>query len=242
MNDKPLPIYIGFDHRQVVSYSVLHTSIITNTSKPVSITPLLLNTLPLTRTGLTPFTFSRFLVPWLHGPNGWALFLDSDMLVLGDVSELFALADESKALMVVKNPRRFEWASLILFNCSHEAHQALTPEYIENPKSPLFHFEWLKEDQIGSLPSEWNHLAGYDTPRLGAKLIHYTMGIPAFEETLRSEYSAEWQAFQRITNSTMPWRDLMGQSVHATHMPDGRILPHFHPDVKAAQQPNEAAE
>jgi len=231
-----LSVHIGYDHRQVVSYNVLQTSIVMHAKKPVAITPLCLQTLPITRMGLTPFTYSRFLVPWLQDYKGWALFLDSDILVLGDVAELFAQADDRYALMVVKNPRRFEWASVILFNCGHPANRSLTPEYVEDPKNPLFKFEWLGEDLVGALPSEWNHLVGYDAPRKDAKLIHYTMGIPAFKETQSSEYAGEWHQIQQAANSTISWKALMGQSVHAAHLPDGRVLPLFHPDVKALQK------
>jgi hypothetical protein len=231
----PLQTYIGFDHRQFVSYAVLASSIIGAASKPVSITPLCLPTLPIERTGLTPFTFTRFLVPSLQD-SGWALFLDSDMLCIGDVAELFALADDKYAAMVVKNPRRFEWASLIMFNCGHPANKALTPEYVADEASPLFKFGWLKEDELGALPSEWNHLVGYDAPRTDAKLVHYTMGIPIFEETSMSEYADEWNQVHQALNSSIPWASLMAQSVHATHMPDGRALPHFHPDVMAMQK------
>ena len=69
--------------------------------------------LPLKRMGLTPFTYSRFLVPQLCNYEGWALFLDLDMLVQGDIAELFDLADESQAVMVVKSNARFEWASVM---------------------------------------------------------------------------------------------------------------------------------
>jgi hypothetical protein len=43
--------------------------------------------------------------------------------------------------------------------------------------------DWLSEDLIGDLPREWNHLVGYDAPRSDAKLVHYTQGMPIFEET-----------------------------------------------------------
>jgi hypothetical protein len=231
-----IPVYIGFDHRQFVSYTVLHSSIMANSTKPVSITPLCLPNLPITRTGLTPFTFTRFLVPWLQNYKGWALFLDADMLVLGDIAELFSHANDDFALMVVKNPKRFEWASAILFNCGHPDNTTLTPEYVEDEKNNPFKFQWLYGDQIGALPSEWNHLVGYDAPREDAKLIHYTMGIPAYEETKMCEYSQQWHHYHKMTNSTSPWKVLMAQSVHATHLPDGRVLPHFHPDVIAAQK------
>lgn len=230
-----LPIYIGFDHRQVVSYTVLHTSILSAAKKPVAITPLALPTLPITRAGLTPFTFSRFLVPWLQHYKGWALFLDSDMIVLGDIAELFDAADDKYALMVVKNQKRFEWASAILYNCGHPANAALTPAYVDNPKTNPFSFEWLLDvSLIGDLPLEWNHLVGYCAPRSDAKLVHYTMGVPAFEETKMCEYANEWRQLHRVSNMTVPWVELMGNSVHAVHTEDGRVLPKFHPDLKAA--------
>lgn len=233
---KPLQIYIGFDHRQFVSYSVLAGSIIGAASKPVSITPVCLPTLPLERAGLTPFTFTRFLVPRMQKDGGWALFLDSDMLAVGDVAELFELVDDQYAAMVVKNPRQFEWASLIMFNCGHAANDVLTPEYVEDEVSPLFKFGWMKPEELGALPSEWNHLVGYDQPREDAKLVHYTMGIPVYDETKMSEYADQWNQVHQAINSTVPWAALMAQSVHATHMPDGRVLPHFHPDVVSQKQ------
>jgi lipopolysaccharide biosynthesis glycosyltransferase len=231
-----LPIYIGFDPRQFVSYTTLHSSILAHAKKPIAVTPLVLETLPITRAGLTPFTYSRFLVPWLQGFQGWALFMDSDVLVLGDVAELFANANDKYALMVVKNPKRFEWASVILYNCAHPANRVLTPDFVQDEKNSLFKFEWLGEDQVGSLPREWNHLVGYDAERSDAKLIHYTMGVPAYPETMMCEYAKPWAQVNRICNSTMPWEALMGNSVHAAHLPDGRVLPRFHPDVQSLQK------
>ena len=142
-------VFIGYDHRQPISYQVLQHSIVTRSSKPVSITPLILPQLPLRRQGLTPFTFSRFLVPYLCDYQGWALFLDLDMLVRDDISELFALADDKFAAMVSKNEHRFEWASAILFNCSHRANRILTPEYIETARK-LHGIEWCASGRFGS--------------------------------------------------------------------------------------------
>lgn len=64
-------IFIGGDPRQVVSLSTLIWSITKNAKEPVSITPLVLETLPIKRQGLTPFTWSRFLVPYLCNYQGW---------------------------------------------------------------------------------------------------------------------------------------------------------------------------
>ena len=110
-----LRIFIGVDHRQLISFNVLQQSIWRNSSVPVAITPLVINKPPfandivkdqlqLNRQGLTPFTFSRFMAPSECNYKGWALFLDSDMLLLGDVAELFKLATPEYSVMVVKHP------------------------------------------------------------------------------------------------------------------------------------------
>lgn len=225
-----LRIFIGFDERQPVSFNVLQQSIFMRSSVPVAITPLVLNQLPLKRCGLTPFTFSRFLVPYLCGYQGCALFLDIDMLVKGDIDELFKLYNDKYAVMVSKNEHRFEWASAMLFNCAHPSNKCLTPAYVETAEG-LHHIKWCKDEEIGDFPREWNHLVGYDKPRNDAKLVHFTQGIPCFPETLESEYSDEWHAEHKLTNSSVPWIVLMGNSVHAATK-DGKRVPKFVAGVK----------
>lgn len=202
-------VFIGYDPRQVVSYTVLQHSIIANTNSPVTISPLKIEAMPIKRQGLTPFTFSRFLVPWLCGYRGWALFLDADMLVKGDVNELFQMADDRYDVMVVKNVKKFEWASVMLFN--NAKCKMLTPEFIET--APKLHdCSW--SESIGELPAEWNHLVGYDEPK-EAKLIHYTQGVPAFPQTDNTEYAEEWKKVGEQAMATLPWEVLMGRSIHA---------------------------
>lgn len=232
---QPLRIFIGYDHRQAVAMNVLQFSIFRRSTKPVAITPIVLPTLPLTRTGLTPFTYSRFLVPWLCDFKGWALFLDIDFLALGDVAELFALSDERYAAMVSKNPKKFEWASLILFNCGHPANRVLTPDYVEDPQRCVnpHTMDWLSPELVGGLPGEWNHLIGYDAPRADAKFVHYTQGMPIYEETTGSEYREHWLAEHEASNTTKPWQELMARSVHSARTADGRIVAKLHPGAVA---------
>ncbi len=239
MANLPLRIFIGFDERQPLSYTVLQHSILWRSSKPLSISPLILRTLPIERRGLTPFTFSRFLVPWLCDYEGWALFLDLDMLVLGDIAELFGYADDRYAVVVCKNELRFEWPSAMLFNSEHPANRILTPDYVDDPKrcKKPHGIDWLEDEAlIGEFPAEWNHLVGYDPPRKDAKLVHYTMGIPALPEVRGCEYTEEWLRDQKVANSSRPWLELMGNSVHAAKLSDGRILPKLHPDVVKAMR------
>lgn len=227
-----LRIFIGFDPRQAISLNVLQSSIYNKCSKPVAITPLVLPTLPIQREGLTPFTYSRFLVPYLCDYKGWALFLDADMILTADIAQLFALADDKYGAMVVKNELKFEWASAILFNCAKCT--MLTPEFIES--APKLHdMSFLQADEIGALPLDWNHLVGY-VPRGTSmpKLIHYTQGVPAFPETNDCDYAQSWFQEHANMNSVTNWQSLMGNSVHAAQLPDGTRVPKYKVEQNAA--------
>lgn len=205
-----LRVFIGADDRQPLSLNVLQHSITRRSSQPVSITPLILSQLPIKREGLTQFTYSRYLVPWLCSFEGWALFLDSDMLVLGDIAELFKEAKEEFAVMVVKNKMRFEWPSLMLFNCAKC--KMLTPEYVMKYASPQ-DFGWAN-GQVGELPLEWNHCCNYDEHK-PAKLAHYTQGVPIWFETKNSDYSKEWMDEFKDMERICAWGEIMAASVHA---------------------------
>ncbi|MGH8752178.1 MAG: glycosyltransferase [Burkholderiales bacterium] len=204
-------IFIGFDNRQPVSYNVLQFSILARARRPVELIPLVLHQLPVQRAGLTPFTYSRFLVPWLCDYTGWALFMDSDMLVQDDIYNLWELKDPDCALQVVKGAERFEWASLMLFNC--EKNKALTPLHVSASPS-LFHFDWLPPQQVGTLPARWNHCVGYDDACGNPSLIHYTCGVPGFEETKTCEHADRWFAEFDMLRSMQPWNTIMGASRH----------------------------
>lgn len=212
----PIRVFIGYDAVEAVAFSVLAHSIHARASQPVSITPVMLDQLggvyrrarnPLQS---TQFSFSRFLTPYLCGYEGWAVFMDCDMLVLDDIAKLWALRDERYAVQVVKHahvPReetkflgavqtKYEkknWSSVMLMDCSRCT--ALTPEYVNTASGLELHqFKWLAGDHlIGELPREWNHLVGYDAPRADASLVHYTIGGPYFAEYAQCEYSEEWR-------------------------------------------------
>ena len=207
----PIQVFIGYDSRQPCAHMVAYSSILRRCSVPVMVTPLRIETLPITRTSLTQFTFSRFLVPHLCGYRGRAVFMDSDVLVLADLAELVAHADPLAPVSVVKNPKhQFEWPSVMVFN--NNLCRALTPDYVQN--GDPFSFEWAR-GHIGELPDCWNHLVGYSEPRPDAKLVHFTQGIPCFPETGDVEYAGRWKKEFNFLNSTVSWKDIMGQSVHA---------------------------
>ena len=101
-------IFIGYDSKEKVAYNVLSHSIIQNSTKPVAITPIALNNLKddfvRERNALssTEFSFSRFMIPHMNY-QGWALFMDCDMLMFEDVSKLWRMRDDSKAIQVCKH-------------------------------------------------------------------------------------------------------------------------------------------
>ena len=210
-------VFIGYDPREAVAYSVLAHSIHVRASEPVSVTPLMLSQLrgvfhrdrhPLQS---TDFAFTRFLVPHLSGFEGWSIFTDCDMLVLDDIANLWRLRDERYAVMVVKHdhqPResvkflgqpqtqyqKKNWSSVMLFNNARCT--ALTPDYVNRATGLELHqFKWLGDDAlIGDLPRRWNHLVGYYKPTRDVSLVHYTLGGPYFEEYRDCEYADEWRA------------------------------------------------
>ena len=159
----------------------------------------------------TEFSNSRFLVPHLAG-SGWAVFMDCDMLVRANIRELFDLCDPAKAVMVVKHNHqppegvkmdgqmqtryaRKNWSSVIAFNASHPANQALTVEMINSlPGRDLHRFCWLEDDLIGDLPVEWNWLAGHSDQSINPKIVHHTEGSPCLPGYEDAPYADEWRA------------------------------------------------
>lgn len=222
MNDKPFPVYVGWDSREDIAYQVCRHSMLRNASVPLDIIPLVqkdLRTQGIYTRGEDPlssteFTYTRFLVPHLAGYRGWALFCDCDFLWLGDVKDLFALIDERYAVMCVHHdhrppektkmdgqvqtvyPRK-NWSSMILYNCGHPANAALTAEVASSETGAFLHrFSWLADDLIGAVPETWNWLEGWcQKPEGGPpNVVHYTRGGPWFDNWRHVDYGDLWLA------------------------------------------------
>ena len=205
-------IFIGYDNKERVAYNVLSHSIIQNSTKPVAITPIALNNLKddfvRERNSLssTEFSFSRFMIPHLMNYQGWALFMDCDMLMFEDISKLWRMRDDSKAIQVCKHdytpktntkflgqvqtkyPKK-NWSSFMLMNCKKCT--TLTPDYVNKASGLELHqFKWLEGDHlIGDLPLEWNWLVGEYEHNEDVKNVHYTEGGPWFKDC---DYSQDW--------------------------------------------------
>jgi hypothetical protein len=213
MNDQ-IRMFVGFDDKESIAHHVFAHSVQRRASQPVLIAPLYLPQLAGYKErhtdGSNEFVYSRFLVPWLCGFKGWAIFADGDMLMRDDIAGLWELRDRSKAVQVVQHdyktkfptkylgasnsdyPRK-NWSSLILWNCEHPANAALTPGVVQSRDGSYLHrFEWLQNQEIGSLSKTWNWLVGEYEHNPFAELAHFTIGAPCFKEFRRCDYADEW--------------------------------------------------
>jgi len=217
----PIPVFVGYDPREAIAYHTCVNSIIRHASQPVAIIPIALNLFQdykETHTdGSNHFIYTRFLVPHLMGFKGWAIFIDGDMIIRGDIVELWNLRELDKDVLVVKHdyqtcmpvkylgaknedyPRK-NWSSVILWNCNSFPNRQLTPEFVQTSSGSFLHrFSWLDDDRIGDLPPEWNWLPDEYGPNLNAKLLHYTLGAPCFQEFADTPQGNEWHRERILT-------------------------------------------
>ncbi len=211
-------VFVGFDEKEVVSYNVLQHSIHSRSTSPVSITQVRLKQLqgifhrerhPLQS---TDFSFSRFLVPYLCNYEGWAIFMDCDMLFLDDITKLWNLRDDRYSVMCVKHDYRTDvqikflnniqtnytkknYTSMMLINCA-KCH-TLTPEYVNSTSGlDLHQFKWLSsDDEIGIIDKRWNYLVDeykFDGDMSKISNLHYTNGGPYFEEYKNCSFAKKW--------------------------------------------------
>lgn len=215
-------IFIGFDPREAVAYHICSNSLIRHSSEPISICPLALKNLgAYTEThndGSNQFIYSRFLVPHLMNYNGWAIFMDGDMLLRDDIAKLWALRDDSKAVLCVHhdyktkaadkylgskndNYPRKNWSSVVLWNCGHPANRSVTPEFVMQATGAQLHrFTWLDDNLIGELPIDWNWLPDEFGENPDAKLLHWTLGAPCFHEYANVPMANEWHREKQLSN------------------------------------------
>lgn len=207
----PIKVFIGYDSKEPESYHVLSHSILRRASFPVSITPLALTQLrhvytrPRGPLESTEFSMTRFLVPYLSDYSGWSVFMDCDMLCRVDIAELAVhiLKQPGKAVYCCQHdyqakegtkflnqpqtvyPRK-NWSSFMVFN--NRQCQMLTPDYVNTATGLELHrMLWMPDDQIGSLPLEWNWLVGEYVPNPDAKVLHWTLGGPWFGKDVTHE-------------------------------------------------------
>lgn len=214
-----LRIFIGWDSRFPDPARVLAYSLLKHASEPLDIRFLDYRHLQ-TCYGFnreydpratTEFTYSRFLVPWLCGFGGVALFLDNDMACFTDIAELFEIAQgllaDNLALAVVKHdhqvvdgstkmygavqtayPRK-NWSSLMMMNCRRLL--VWDKPAVEKASGAFLHrFERIPDEEILALDPAWNSLDHMDAK---TKIIHWTSGGPWYKEYEDCPHAQVWR-------------------------------------------------
>lgn len=178
-------IFIGADENQALPAAVLAHTIRRHSSRPVQIQSLADAALPVphrlevrTRTG---FTFSRFLIPELCGRSGRAIYLDADMLVFRDISEVWdAPVPSGVSLLYTRQPekgRRARYAVMTLDCGALDWDLAQIVADLDagrvNYEALVYDFALVRSDaKTDALPETWNSLDAYREGETA--LLHYT--------------------------------------------------------------------
>ncbi len=216
----PLRIFIGYDEREVPAYHVLAHSIIRSASAPVLISALALRNLDgymwrdRDPNQSTDFAFSRFLVPALCGYEGYAIFMDCDMMLREgvDIHGLLDYIDQWTPVAVCHHdytpstatkmegmsevaipqtayPMK-NWSSLMVFN--NALCRSLTAGYVNQASGMDLHrFRWM-DGEPKAIPLEWNWLVGEYEYNISAKNVHWTLGGPWLYAFQGADYATEW--------------------------------------------------
>ncbi len=194
-NGQLIRVYVGTDRSQALAVCVLEHSIKRHTLAHVQVIPMLDLPVPAPkdpRNGQrTGFSYSRFCIPKLAGYQGKAVYLDPDMLVFGDILELWEIPFDG-AKVVIQEEVKFEHESIqkigapkkrkkqcsvMLLDCGSLSWD------IENIVAEMdagrYDYEQLMhemcildESEIKfGVPFDWNSLEHCDSE---TRLIHYT--------------------------------------------------------------------
>lgn len=189
------PVFIGWDRSFPEPAKVAAYTMRKHSSAPLEIRFLDLRHLqdcydfhrPVDPKASTEFSFTRFLVPYLCGYKGLALFVDNDVAFFDDIARVLHLPMDDLALRCVQQnyqpttavkmygapqeayPRKL-WSSLMLLNCSRL--KLWTKNAVETWTGAQLHrFEGIPDSEIGEIAPDWNEVHTL-TPCTG--MFHWT--------------------------------------------------------------------
>ncbi len=161
----------------------------------------------------TEFAISRFLTPILC-QQGYALFVDADVVFLRDPREMLATVHARHALNVVwhenavypdalhkmdgqvqtRYPRK-NASSVMLVNADHPANRRISLRDVnERPGRDLHAFYWLADNEIGTLDDRWNWLVDVEPRSPNVGIAHMTLGGPWLPNWEGGSFDYEWRA------------------------------------------------
>lgn len=197
------------------SQAVLEYTLRQHASEPLDITWLAADATWNTNGWATPFSGLRWAVPALCGREGKAIYLDSDMLVLGDIAELWSQEIPSGRLALVKGEGAKLRTCVMLMDCHRLGYWLPPTRDIKSRADGSFFNDRLaaQPELTGQIEGLWNCVdlkgcAGLNDPAL--RLVHYSS-----------------IAHQPSTPPALRRLRAQGRS----HWYDGEIFPHARPEL-----------
>lgn len=136
----PIPVFIGISQQFKCIEGLTKRSILINTNSPVTIEYIY----PETESGCTGFTNVRYQIEY-------GIYLDCDMIVLGDIAELWSYRQKGKFTTLIDGS-----SEVAVIDCIHKC-------------TNKYHEHLLPKRQC--IPLKWNI---EDTRSPGMKLLHFT--------------------------------------------------------------------
>jgi hypothetical protein len=225
-------VFVGSDRTQAFAVRVLEHSIKRHTRDPVEVIPMV--DLPVRepkdpRQGQrTGFSFSRFCIPKLCGYAGKAIYMDADMLVFGDLAELWNIPFDGAKVVIQQEikhqdtstdkvgapTKRQKQCAVMLIDCSRVDWDI--DRIVDGLDEQRYTYEELMNDLCilderdvkYGVPFEWNSLEHLDS---STRLIHYTDMYTQPWVSPLNRNSDVWLNEVRLMleDGTIQWRDII---------------------------------
>lgn len=161
----------------------------------------------------TPFSGFRWAIPAFCGYQGRAIYMDTDMIVLSDLAELWSQPMEPEAVVIAKREKNFQRYCVMLWDCGRA--KAVLPDIEALRRRPQAHADMQKyfskrPKRVQRLDPAFNSIDGEGQPIERIKLLHYS--------DMGTQFSHKY-ALPRLARE--------GRS----HWFDGEVLPHPRQDL-----------
>lgn len=180
----------------------------------------------------TPFSFQRFLIPGLCKYQGAAIYLDADMLVFGDIADLWEHQFEGHDLLTVKEGgrgRRGQF-SVMLLDCralGWDITKIVSDLDAGVLDYPALMYDMQVANNVGRIIDEaWNSLESYEHGK--TKLLHYTdMNTQPWVST-SNPLGYLWVGYLRraVSSGVIAWEDIERE------VRLGHVRPSLHAQLK----------
>lgn len=180
----PIKIFVASTLSEWLPMKVLEFSIKETTSYPVEVSAIytFCRTIPVPQAiknrPRTPFSFQRFLIPELCDYSGKAIYLDADMQVFRDITELWNhdfFGCDLQTVHEAKQGRRGQF-SVMLLDCESlgwDIEQIVADLDAGKLNYESLMYEMKVAKKVGKdISSDWNSLERYDEGK--TSLLHYT--------------------------------------------------------------------